>query len=55
MDVQVCRVAQGVHSGISAAGDSKPDGLDRVQPLGGLLQGQGAGRQSQRRPEPMEQ
>lgn len=39
MDVQVRRVAQCMHTGISAAGDSKPDGLDRVQPRGGLLQG----------------
>lgn len=38
LDVQVRRVAQGMHSGISAAGDSEPDRLDRVQPLGSLLQ-----------------
>lgn len=38
--VQVRCVAQGMHSGISAARDSEPDRLDRLQPLGSLLREQ---------------
>lgn len=37
LDVQVRRVAQGMHSGISAARDGEPDRVDGVQPLGSLL------------------
>lgn len=40
LDVQVRGVAHGMHSGISAARDSEPDRLDRVQPLGSLLREQ---------------
>lgn len=38
LDVQVRRVAQGMHPGIGAARDGEPDRVDRVQPLGSLLQ-----------------
>lgn len=37
LDVQVRRVAQGMHPGIGAARDGEPDRVDRVQPLGSLL------------------
>lgn len=39
------RVAEGMYSGISAAGDSKPDRLNRVQPHGSLLRGHSADNQ----------